>query len=402
MKNQQKKILMLGGAYAQIPAIQKAKEMGLYVITCDYLPNNPGHKLADEYHNLDTTDKEGVLKLAKSLNINGILSYNSEPALLTAAYVAERLRLYSHPYNAIDILIHKDLFRNYLREHGFNTPNLVICSDFEEAYQKCQSLKFPIIVKPVDSGGSRGITKVMNWKELEKAFDDAMRYARCHRVIIEEFVTALGNPLAGFAFAINGKLAICSFSEEHCINSFNPIIPVVLTFPSSKSQYIQAKIIAEAQRLLDLLHIRTGAFVLEVRVDKEDNVYLMEVAPRHAGENRPLLTKMLMGTDTIEYTIKAALGEDCTELKQQPINGYGSAYLVHCDRMGKLLSIDIDETYREKNMLEFTTGYKRGDAIYPFTGMDKTIGIMISHFDSYEEMMMKTYNFDKYVKVVLE
>ena len=92
-----KRVLMLGGSLAQIPSIKKAKEMGLYVITCDYLPDNPGHKFADEYHNVSTTDKEKVLELAKGLNIDGIVCYASDPAAPTAAYVAEMLGLPTYP-----------------------------------------------------------------------------------------------------------------------------------------------------------------------------------------------------------------------------------------------------------------------------------------------------------------
>ena len=75
-----KKILMLGGARSQIPAIQKAKELGLYVITCDYLPDNPGHQFSDEYQNISTVEKEQVLEYARFKQIDGILAYASDPS----------------------------------------------------------------------------------------------------------------------------------------------------------------------------------------------------------------------------------------------------------------------------------------------------------------------------------
>ena len=96
-----KKILMLGGTMQQIPIIKLAKEMGLYVITCDYAPENPGHKYADEYHNVSTTDVDGVLELAKELKIDGIVAYASDPAAPTAAYVAEKLGLPGNPYESV-------------------------------------------------------------------------------------------------------------------------------------------------------------------------------------------------------------------------------------------------------------------------------------------------------------
>ena len=96
-----KKILMLGGSMQQIPIIKRAKEMGLYVITCDYCPDNPGHKFADEYYNVSTTDLDAVLELAKRLNIDGIVAYASDPAAPTAAYVSEKLGLPGNPYQSV-------------------------------------------------------------------------------------------------------------------------------------------------------------------------------------------------------------------------------------------------------------------------------------------------------------
>ena len=113
-----KKILMLGGAMQQIPAIKEAKEKGLYVITCDYLPDNPGHKYADEYYNVSTTDKDAVLELAKACNIDGIVAYASDPAAPTAAYVAEKLGLPGNPCESVEILTQKDLFRDFLQKNG--------------------------------------------------------------------------------------------------------------------------------------------------------------------------------------------------------------------------------------------------------------------------------------------
>ena len=106
----QKRILFLGASQFQIAPIIYAKEQGHYVITCDYLPNNPGHKFADEYHNISTTDKDAVLELAKRLKIDGIVAYASDPAAPTQAYVGNRLGLPSNPYESVMILAEKIIF----------------------------------------------------------------------------------------------------------------------------------------------------------------------------------------------------------------------------------------------------------------------------------------------------
>ena len=161
-----KRILMLGGAMQQIPAIKAAKDKGYYTITCDYLPDNPGHKYADEYYNVSTTDEKAVLELAKKLNIDGIVAYASDPAAITAAYVAENLNLPGNPYNSVKILTQKDLFRDFLEKNRFNTPKAGGYTCYEDALKEIDTFKFPVMVKPVDSSGSKGVVKIYNKERI--------------------------------------------------------------------------------------------------------------------------------------------------------------------------------------------------------------------------------------------
>lgn len=401
--NRQKRVLMLGGSLAQIPSIKKAKEMGLYVITCDYLPDNPGHKFADEYYNVSTTDKEKVLMLAKNLNIDGIVCYASDPAAPTAAYVAEALALPTCPYKSVDILCNKFKFREFLKEHNFCTPNAVGSSDFDELYKGIRQLRFPVIIKPVDSSGSKGVSIITDISEFKDAFYSAKHYSRDGRVIVEECVESVGAPLAGDAFSVNGRLVFWAFSDDHFdVNSNNPLAPVSETYPYTKSKIMQRKIVDEINRLLLLLDMKSVAYNIEVRIDADDNIYLMEVAPRNGGNGIPEVTKYATGVDMIEYTIKAALGMDCSDLKQKEVNGFWSTYMVHSNTAGKFVKIDIDSEYQKNNFVEFETSFKPGDDVIAFSGSNGAMGTMISKFSSYEEMMEKTYNFEKYVKVIVE
>ena len=103
---------MLGGSLYQVYAIKEAVRLGYYVITCDYLPSNPGHKYAHEYHNVSTTDKDAVLELARKLQVDGIVAYASDPAAPTAAYVCEKLGLPTSPYESVEILSKKTFSGN--------------------------------------------------------------------------------------------------------------------------------------------------------------------------------------------------------------------------------------------------------------------------------------------------
>lgn len=109
-----KKLLLLGGSRFLLPVIREAKALGCYTITCDYLPDNIAHRYSDEYHNVSITDLEATLKLAKDLEVDGVMSFACDPGVVTAAYVAEKLGLPNvGPYESVAILQDKGRFRAF-------------------------------------------------------------------------------------------------------------------------------------------------------------------------------------------------------------------------------------------------------------------------------------------------
>lgn len=119
-----KKLMILGGSRYAVPVIEVAHKLGLYVITCDYLPDNIAHKFSDEYCNVSIIDKEATYEAAKRLKIDGIVSFACDPGVATAAYIAEKMGLpFQCSYRAAEILQDKGLFRQFLTENGFNCPH---------------------------------------------------------------------------------------------------------------------------------------------------------------------------------------------------------------------------------------------------------------------------------------
>ena len=157
----QKRIMLLGGNRYQLPVIRAAHELGYYVITCDYLPDNYAHKFSDEYCNVSIIDKEAVLEAAKRLKIDGIMSFACDPGVTVAAYVAEQLGLPSvGSYEAVSILQNKGRFRKFLTEHGFHVPTAKEYTKAEDALNDVGKFRWPVIVKPTDSAGSKGVRRV--------------------------------------------------------------------------------------------------------------------------------------------------------------------------------------------------------------------------------------------------
>ena len=340
---------MLGGSTSQVCAIKKAKEMGCYVIICDYLPDNPGQYAADEFYRISTTDKEAVFELAKKLELDGVVCYASDPAAPTAAYVCEKLGFPTNPYESVMVLSNKDTFRQYLREHNFNAPYAESYTDLADMKKNADRFKFPVMVKPVDSSGSKGINKILGPDEYDFAFEDAMKYSRCKRIVVEEFIEKKSYQVSGDGFSVDGKLVFRCFGNEfYSANGIKEYVPLGECWPSLLDKKTQDKIHAELQRLITELDMKTGAYNIEVILDKDDNVYILELGARNGGSLIPQITQYATGVDMVEYTIKAALGEDCSDLRPAEPKGFWSNYMVHGKKTGKLKEVHISDRFQDR------------------------------------------------------
>ena len=206
-----KKLMLLGGAQYLLPVIREAKKLGIYTISCDYLPDNIAHKYSDEYCNVSIIDKEAVLAAARKLEIDGIMSFACDPGVATAAYVAEEMGLsFAGSYEAVSILQDKGRFRAFLRDKGFNVPWAKSYSDSAEAMSDAANYPWPMIVKPVDSAGSKGVSRVDSIEQLEEAIAFALDFSHCGQFIVEQFIQQLGSSSDSDCFSINGELKFCS------------------------------------------------------------------------------------------------------------------------------------------------------------------------------------------------
>lgn len=395
-----KKILMLGGARQQIPVIRRAKEMGFYVITCDYLPDNPGHKFADQYYNVSTTDKEAVLKLAEKIQVDGIVAYASDPAAPTAAYVAETLGLPGNPYESVNLLTQKDLFREFLTQHGFNTPKAGGYNTYEEAYREIDSFKFPVMVKPVDASGSKGVVKIYDKSELKNAVTEAISYSRSKRFVVEEFIKKKGYQISGDGFSVEGKLVFTSYGNElYSGKGTREYVALGEFWPSLLTQEEKDKVDSELQKLITALGMKTSAYNIEVIMDENDDVYILELGPRNGGSYIPQLIQYATGVDLVSYTIMAAVGEDCSSLAMAETKGCFSNYMILSTVSGSFKKIWFDENFRKNNLLEVHCTYEIGDKVTAYQNTEHSLGTILFKTDTLDEMIEITSNMDKYYRV---
>lgn len=397
-----KKLLLLGGLRYLIPVIKTAKDLGHYVITCDYIPENIAHKYSDEYHNVSITDKEAVLKLAQSLNINGIMSFAVDPGVLTAAYVSEKMGLpFAGSYKSVEILQNKALFRKFLEKHNFNVPKSNSYNDVNQALSDLKKDDLPVIVKPVDSAGSKGVTKVEKIDELEKAVIYALNFSPSKTFIIEEFLESKGCSSDSDCFSVDGKMEVVTFSSQRFDkNSPNPYTPSAYSWPSTISIENQNYLKQELQRLVNLLNLKSSVYNIEVRETVDNKAYIMEVSPRGGGNRLSEMIRYATGVDLITNAVKAAIGEDI-KIAAQPQKGYWAEVILYSNVGGIFKELYINDEVKHV-VVELDLWVKEGDGINAFTAANDAIGTIVLRFETNEELEKVISDYSSYFQVIIE
>lgn len=385
-----KKIMILGGTRYAIPVIESAHKLGLYTITCDYLPDNIAHKYSDEYVNVSIIDKEAVLEKARELEIDGILSFACDPGVVTAAYIAEQMGLpFQCSYKAAEILQDKGLFRQFLLDNNFNSPYAKRYTDKNEPLKDELLFNWPVIVKPTDSAGSKGVTKANNIEELKKAISIAMEKSNNGAFIVEEFLTFKGYHSSADPFTVDGKIEFVTYSDQlFDKEADNPFTPAYIIWPSTMEKSNQDYLSNEIQRLFDLLGMKTGIYNIETCVGANGNPYIMEVSPRGGGCKIAELQKLAFDVDFIENEVRKAVGYPVVDVKQKECDGHWCEMVVHArpGQTGKFKKLSITPEVLDKYVKVIDLSVKEGDIVLPFTGANMALGDMFLRFDSREEL----------------
>lgn len=220
---------------------------------------------------VSTTDKEAVLKVALDECVDGVLAYASDPAAPTAAYVAEKMKLLTNPYESVMTLCNKDRFRSFLKNNGFNTP---VARGYSNNEVDTTLFSLPVIIKPVDSSGSKGATVLHSWDGLNEALEFAFSFSRSHRIIVEEFIEKKHPYLIGGDIFVNeGKVILWGLLNCHRDNNVNPLVPVGKSYPLLLDDVDEKVVQDTLQSMVDKLGIRFGSVNVELVVDKNNKVW---------------------------------------------------------------------------------------------------------------------------------
>lgn len=399
----QKKLMLLGGIRYLLPVIESAHEQGYYVITADYLPDNIAHQYSDEYVNVSIIDKEAVLKVAREKGIDGIMSFGVDPGVIAASYVQNQMGLPSFgPFESVDILQHKDKFRAFLTEHGFNVPWAFGFSSETEAWNSREKFTYPLIVKPTDSAGSKGCTRVDCEEELMSAIKYAFKYSISGYIIIEEFLEKQGCSSDTDSYAQDGVLKFVSFSAQRFdAEATNPYTPASYSWPSTFTKEEEDYLTSEIQRLITLLKLKTAVFNIEVRIGTNGKPYIMELTPRGGGNRLCEMLRYVTGVDMITAITRAIVGDEPALIEQKPYNGHWAEIILHAPCNGEFVGLEISKTLPAE-IVEKDLWVKQGDLVHGFEGANDAIGTLVLRFENANDLEKAITNQREWLKVVVK
>ncbi len=402
---EQKRLLFLGGADIQIPAIQKAVEMGHYVITIDYLPENPGHKYSHEYYNISTTDKEKVLELAKKIKIHGISAYASDPAALTAAYVSEHLGLPGNSYQSIQTISDKINFRKIQQKVNAPCPRIIESSEYSFILNELGKFKHGAIIKPADTSGSKGIFRIHKGEsenEIREKIEKALFYSRTKRVVLEEYLKRKGFVMSGDFMVEKGKIIFYCFGDVHFNDAITGLVPRSISLPTTlRDESFFVKIIADLQKIIDELKITTGVFNCDVIQDEEYRPIILDIGARNGGNLFNDIISIHTGIDLIGLTLIQTLGGPVSVKEEIVPKGYYAHNVIHTIQDGIFEELFIHPSM-EKHIFYKIVNVGKGQEVSKFINSGFRIGLVLLKFDDFSQMHQVLGNVYDYFRVVLK
>ena len=386
------------------PVIDAAHKQGYYVITADYLPNNIAHTWSDEYCNVSIIDKEAVLKEAQRLQIDGIMSFACDPGVVAASYVQNKMGLPSFgPFESVEILQNKDKFRAFLAKNGFNVPQAKGFDSVEAAMEEIYWYPWPVIVKPTDAAGSKGVTRVEKAEDLKPALEYAMEHSISGHIIVEEFIDKQGCSSDTDSFSEDGKLKFVSFcAQRFDAEATNPYTPAAYSWPSTFTKEQEEYLTSEIQRLITLLNLKTVVYNIEVRVAPNGKPYIMELTPRGGGNRLCEMLRYATGVDMITAITRAMVGDPILEpIEQKPYNGHWAEIILHADKDGMFDHLEISKDLPAE-VVEEDLWVEKGDKVESFEGANNAIGTLVLKFQTAEELEKAITNQRNWLKVVVK
>lgn len=375
-----KKLLFTGGSHSEVPLIEAAQNQGWFVITTGNDVGSQGHEMADKYVKGDFSDKEFVLKLAQEEGVEAIVSGCNDFAYLSTAYACEKLNLPGHDsYETAKIIHLKNNFRNMVASIGIRTPKFQVCKTREECFEAIGEIGFPLLVKPVDLTGGKGIKTCIEVNETLDAFDAAMEVTRENYVILEEFIEGENHGIS--TLIKNGKVVFYIIdNEQYGINKY---LVLGACSPSDIPQFAEYTLIRDIEKVAKHCHLADGLFHVQFILDQDHYPVMIDPCRRAPGDLYVLLAKYVTGVDYPLEIVKAECGEEVKDFYRIEHN-FIARECIMTSKKGVIKEVHVEEEIKKYLIYALLKKSQKGIVIEQ--PMKHKAGILIMKFNTYEEM----------------
>ena len=383
-----KRLLVLGAGNAQLNLIKESKKLGYYTIVCDIRPEMEGSKIADKYYQTDYMNLSEVYEIALKERIDGVVS-NSEPAMVNVAWIANQLQLVGNRVECIETLVSKSQFREFQKRIGLYSPEQHATDSIDELMEIAKSFDYPVIIKPTESTGTQGTSKIDVFDEeaIRETFDRCRSFSRNGQVSIEKFV-----PMSSLR-VIECDVFVYkdTFLWEGMISTYRsesaPMVPMTYIYPTDVSNErieIATRIIKRALKEAGVIF---GEYNVEAYFTPEDELFIIEINPRQGGNRIPEIIEAYSGINYTRLLVSLAVGDEDYLNSLNHFERSRIPYIVHViysKKTGVFKQLSISKTI-EKSVVDIETFVKKGQHIYSPRNLFDAIGRCVLRFDDIKE-----------------
>lgn len=391
-----KRILFVNGNFNDIPLIESAHKLGMYVITSGNDPMGEGHAFSDEYVACDYSDKDAMLSIASQLGIDAICSCGNDFGATTAAYVAEKLGLPGHDKYTVSRVFHeKDEFKKVVEQYGLLSPKSKSFTNENDARAYLNQINFPQIVKPVDLGGGKGISVANNIREGVNAVEYAFKKSKIKHIVIEDFINGTQH---GFICFIKDKRVVFDYSTND-YSYLNPyMVWIGSGYPADGYVNVRRKIISDVELLASELDMADGFLTIQYMM-KDGKAYYLETMRRCLGNLHFKCISKDVNFNLYDLFIAAEAGEDTSlYLEKYKQTGKYSGFMgLYADHNGVFDNIMINSDF-EKFIFEKMMLCENGHIIENY--LEDKLGMVWFSFSTKEQRDYYMANRNNLVRVL--
>jgi biotin carboxylase len=368
------KLMILGAGVYQVPLIKKAKAMGHETFVVSPIGNYPGLTIADKVVDCDTRDKKAVLNAAIEFGIDGIVTTGTDVAVPAIGYVVDRLNLHGTGFESSQKCMNKSLMKKCFLEHFIQTADYRVVQSLEELKVVANEIGYPLMVKAVDSSGSRGITKVESESGLKAAFEESLLVSNVQDVIVEQF-------LDGYEIGAQAIVSSCEVEEVFLhsdIVTSPPIsVPIGHTMPLRISEPVSEKTRLLIKRAVKALGVKDTISNVDIMI-VDGEPYLLEIGARMGATCLPENISIYNRFDVYEYLVNLALGFN-PKLDLSTDKQPNAALLLCSDKTGVVKEIIVPNlVYQNENLIDLTLDVSVGDRVSKFNVGPDRIGQIVT------------------------